>query len=150
MKNQRNKIAININWAMFYSILCVFWLLWLLPKWKKNSNFPTNTFLLHSRCLRVRCQRESVRLHRKHLAIHTPNLWWCEQSYRFLSVWAILSSTRITYFGHVNDLLEQFGISTIQRRMNAQMSFEYVSCDISFNIHDNAVYLLLWQFILPH
>lgn len=35
------------------------------------------------------------------------------EMYRFLSVWAILSSTRITYFDHVTDLLEQFGISTI-------------------------------------
>lgn len=44
------------------------------------------------------------------------------EMYRFLSVWAILSSTRITYFDHVTDLLEQFGISTIAA------SNEFVKC----------------------
>lgn len=51
------------------------------------------TPLLHSRCLLVRCQRESVRVYCKHWAVYTRIDDGTNEPYRFLSVWAILLDT---------------------------------------------------------
>lgn len=76
------------------------------------------------------------------------------EMYRFLSVWAILSSTRITSFGHVTDLLEQFGSSTIAVQMNLKCHYDvavswYYVVYISQPLMKFSDSFILRLFILP-
>ena len=117
-----------------------------------KKKYPTRTPLLHSRCLLVRCQRESVRVHRKHRAVHTriPKIL-LNKTYRFLSVWAILLDTYNIFWSRDRFVgaIWQFGQ---RRRMNIKCHININSCVVWYNLHGTlfgSFYAVVQLFILP-
>lgn len=96
----------KLFYILFASFFCRVFQLTLAKKKKKNIQHGHRLFS-HSRCLLVRCQRESVRLHRKHRETYTHVFSiQVNKTYRFLWVWAILLDTYNIFIV----TLEQFGI----------------------------------------